>query len=53
MTSLLQDNFTQAWDPDVIAEVVKPYIVAHNITAVCLPSPLVRASLNIILDTNF
>ncbi|KAF8526523.1 carbohydrate esterase family 14 protein [Hysterangium stoloniferum] len=30
----LQDNFTQEWDPEIIAGVVKPYIIAHNITTI-------------------
>ncbi|KAF8488078.1 putative deacetylase LmbE-like domain-containing protein [Gautieria morchelliformis] len=31
---LLQDNFTEAWDSEVIAEVVGPYIDRHNITVI-------------------
>lgn len=29
---LLQDNFTQAWDADIIVESVLPYVIQHNIT---------------------
>jgi len=28
----LQDNITQMWDSDLVAEVVRPYLRAHNIT---------------------
>jgi len=30
----LQDNITAKWDPQVIADVVKPYIIKHQITTI-------------------
>ncbi|KAI0731074.1 LmbE-like protein [Earliella scabrosa] len=30
----LQDNFTAEWDPDLIAEVLKPYVLDHQITSI-------------------
>ncbi|KAF8589120.1 LmbE-like protein [Ramaria rubella] len=31
---LLQDNFTREWSSEIIAEVVKSYVVTHNITVI-------------------
>ena len=44
--SLLQDNFTQVWDPDVVVEAILPYVLDHRITTVChrCPPPLPQSS---------
>ena len=34
VTRQLQDNITLAWDPTTIAEVLRPYVVDHGISAV-------------------
>ncbi|KAG2069107.1 LmbE-like protein [Suillus decipiens] len=31
---LLQDNITQQWDAEIIAEVLRPFVVEHHITSV-------------------
>ena len=41
----LQDNFTVEWNPQVIANAIKPYIFEHHITTVRVSRHIIAANL--------